>query len=259
MEPGAARGRWSRRRARSRRSDQPARSGGRVATITAMNPIYPAWLAQIPVLLFVFAFGACVGSFINVLAYRLPRGEDVIVPASRCPKCGQKLTWRENLPIVGWLLLRGRCRFCKDPISPEYPIVETLVAALFASLYALWFMQPSPFAFLGIDAQAARPEWTVAGLARMWPYFFTVLGLVGALVTMTIIDAKTFTIPLVVPWVIGALGLIVHPVHAWWYARAVGGVYLSGHAWTIPTGGCCTRGTRGAFGVRSSRPRRSTC
>ena len=202
-----------------------------------MNPIYPAWLAQIPVLLFVFAFGACVGSFINVLAYRLPRGEDVIVPASRCPSCGTRLTWRENLPIVGWLLLRGKCRFCKAPISPEYPLVETVVAGLFASLYALWFMQPSPFAFLGVDAMAARPEWTAAGLARMWPYFFTILGLVGALVAMTIIDAKTFTIPLVLPWVIGALGLVVHPVHAWWFARSGGSMYLSAHPWTIPTGG----------------------
>lgn len=203
-----------------------------------MTQIYPAWLAQVPVLLFVFAFGACVGSFINVLAYRLPRGEDVVVPASRCPSCGTKLTWRENLPIIGWLLLRGKCRFCRNPISPEYPIVETIVAGLFAALYALWFMQPSPFVFLGVDAQAARPEWAVAGLARMWPYFFFgILPLVGGLVAMTIIDAKTFTIPLVIPWTVGAVGLVMHPLHALWFERTGGSLHLSEHAWTIPTGG----------------------
>ncbi|MEO0630377.1 MAG: prepilin peptidase, partial [Planctomycetota bacterium] len=63
----------------------------------------------VPVL-FVFAFGACVGSLINVLVYRLPLGLPVVVPSSRCPACATKLTWRENVPIFGWLLLGGRCR-----------------------------------------------------------------------------------------------------------------------------------------------------
>ena len=59
---------------------------------------------------FIFAFGACVGSFLNVVAYRVPVGRSVVSPPSRCPQCGSKLSWHENLPIVGWLLLRGRCR-----------------------------------------------------------------------------------------------------------------------------------------------------
>ena len=68
--------------------------------------------------------GAIVGSFLNVVAYRLPRGESLAHPPSRCPSCGQPVKPYDNIPVLSWLLLRGRCRHCKQPISARYPIVE---------------------------------------------------------------------------------------------------------------------------------------
>jgi leader peptidase (prepilin peptidase) / N-methyltransferase len=76
--------------------------------------------------------GAIVGSFLNVVAYRLPRGESLSHPPSHCPRCGQPVKPYDNIPVVSWLLLRGRCRHCKEPISPRYPIVEAGTALLCA-------------------------------------------------------------------------------------------------------------------------------
>jgi leader peptidase (prepilin peptidase) / N-methyltransferase len=76
--------------------------------------------------------GAIVGSFLNVVAYRLPRGESLSHPPSRCPNCGQPVKPYDNIPVLSWLLLRGRCRHCKEPISPRYPIVEAGTALLCA-------------------------------------------------------------------------------------------------------------------------------
>ncbi|MBF0284324.1 MAG: prepilin peptidase [Magnetococcales bacterium] len=77
-----------------------------------------------------FLFGAVIGSFLNVCAYRIPLGESIVFPGSRCPQCGHAIRWHDNLPIFGWLLLRGRCRDCGTAISVEYPLVETLAALL---------------------------------------------------------------------------------------------------------------------------------
>jgi len=78
--------------------------------------------------------GACVGSFLNVVAWRLPRQESLILPGSHCPRCGTPLRWYDNLPVLGWLLLRGRCRHCHQPIAARYPLVELLVAALWLAM-----------------------------------------------------------------------------------------------------------------------------
>ncbi|HKW12253.1 MAG TPA: prepilin peptidase [Gemmatimonadaceae bacterium] len=77
---------------------------------------------------FAFVFGACIGSFLNVCIARWPREQSVIRPRSRCPKCGHQLSWFENVPIVSWLVLRGRCRCCTESISPSYLVVELVVA-----------------------------------------------------------------------------------------------------------------------------------
>ena len=78
--------------------------------------------------------GACVGSFINVVAWRLPRQESVVLPPSHCPRCGTQLQWFENVPVLGWLGLRGHCRHCGAPISPRYPLVELLSAGLWVAV-----------------------------------------------------------------------------------------------------------------------------
>jgi leader peptidase (prepilin peptidase)/N-methyltransferase len=79
----------------------------------------------------IFIIGACVGSFLNVCIYRLPKGESVIRPSSHCPNCNHRLKWYENIPFLSYLILRGKCRYCKKPISPRYITVELITAGLF--------------------------------------------------------------------------------------------------------------------------------
>lgn len=74
--------------------------------------------------------GLCVGSFLNVVIYRLPLGQSLMSPPSRCTRCRRRLSWYDNIPIVSWLALRGRCRQCGERISPQYPIVEAVTALI---------------------------------------------------------------------------------------------------------------------------------
>jgi leader peptidase (prepilin peptidase)/N-methyltransferase len=81
--------------------------------------------------------GLFIGSFLNVVIHRVPAGESVVSPRSRCPGCGTEIAARDNVPVLSWLLLRGRCRSCGEPISARYPLVELLTALLFAAV-AVW-------------------------------------------------------------------------------------------------------------------------
>jgi len=90
---------------------------------------------------FAAIFGSTIGSFLNVCIYRLPRRESIVWPRSACPHCRRNLAWYENLPIVSYIWLRGRCRTCRGAISIRYPIVEALTAAMFAG--AAWYYGPS--------------------------------------------------------------------------------------------------------------------
>ncbi len=83
----------------------------------------------------VFLFGACWGSFLNVCIYRIPAELSVVKPRSRCPKCMTNLSWRDNIPIFGWIALRGKCRYCQAPISARYPSIELLTAILFTLVW----------------------------------------------------------------------------------------------------------------------------
>ena len=87
-------------------------------------------------LAFCALFGLCVGSFLNVVIGRLPAGRSIVHPGSSCPRCGNPIAWYDNLPLLSFLLLRARCRACRDPISWRYPIVELVCAVLFAMAYA---------------------------------------------------------------------------------------------------------------------------
>jgi leader peptidase (prepilin peptidase) / N-methyltransferase len=81
-------------------------------------------------------FGAIIGSFLNVLVHRLPRAESLVRPGSRCPACGTAIAPYDNVPVLSWLALRGRCRSCAAPISGRYPVVELLTAGAFAAVVA---------------------------------------------------------------------------------------------------------------------------
>ncbi len=100
---------------------------------------------------FSFVFGAVIGSFMNVVVYRLPRGMSLVRPGSQCPACGHPIRWHDNLPILGWLWLGGRCRDCHAPISVRYPLVEALAAATSALLGWTALVAIAPGADFPID------------------------------------------------------------------------------------------------------------
>jgi leader peptidase (prepilin peptidase)/N-methyltransferase len=85
-------------------------------------------------LAFAAPLGLIIGSFLNVVAYRLPRGESLVTPRSRCTSCGTEVRALDNVPLLSWLLLRGRCRHCAAPISARYPAVELVTAIVFAAV-----------------------------------------------------------------------------------------------------------------------------
>lgn len=82
----------------------------------------------------VAVFGLVIGSFLNVVIYRVPRGESIVKPGSHCPNCGEAVRFRHNIPVLGWLMLRGRCADCAEPISIRYPLVELATAVLFVAI-----------------------------------------------------------------------------------------------------------------------------
>ena len=94
---------------------------------------------------FSFWLGACVASFLNVVAWRLPRGESVVSPPSHCPKCNAPIRWWQNIPILSWLALRGRCASCRGPISPRYIVVELLGGVLFLAAFLHFADMPSKY------------------------------------------------------------------------------------------------------------------
>ena len=84
---------------------------------------------------FSFALGACIASFLNVVIWRVPRGESIVRPPSHCPKCNAEIKWYQNIPILAWLALRGKCANCKAPISPRYILIELLGGVLFLAAF----------------------------------------------------------------------------------------------------------------------------
>lgn len=96
-----------------------------------------------------FVFGSVIGSFLNVCIYRIPAGESVVSPRSRCPLCLTTIRWYHNLPVLSWIVLRGRCAYCHAPFSVRYPLVEALTGLLFALfLYRFGFHPATPVAWL---------------------------------------------------------------------------------------------------------------
>jgi leader peptidase (prepilin peptidase)/N-methyltransferase len=102
--------------------------------------------------IFLAAVGLAIGSFLNVVIWRVPRGESVASPPSACPSCGHPIRPRDNVPVLGWLVLRGRCRDCAAPISARYPFVELLTAALFLAMGLRFGLDPALPAYLYLAA-----------------------------------------------------------------------------------------------------------
>ncbi len=133
---------------------------------------------------FVFAIGACVGSFLNVVIFRVPKEESIVTPGSHCG-CGQPIKWHDNIPIVSWLLLRGRARCCGRKFSFRYPFVELLTAVLFV---ACWLKLSPAVAVCGWIFLSCLVAATFIDLDHfIIPDVFTIgLGVVGVLLSLAV-------------------------------------------------------------------------
>lgn len=128
-------------------------------------------------------FGLLFGSFANVVIWRLPLGQSVVTPRSRCPKCSNMISWYDNIPVLSWLILKGRCRFCALKISIRYPFVEALMGTLFSLVvwrfgfswtsleYLIFIFGLVTVTFIDFDHMILPDEFTLSGV---------VIGLVGA-------------------------------------------------------------------------------
>ncbi|PZA07184.1 MULTISPECIES: A24 family peptidase [unclassified Meiothermus] len=139
----------------------------------------------ISLVIFAFVFGAVIGSFLNVVIYRLPAKKSIVYPPSSCPHCGHRLRPSELIPILSWALLRGRCKSCGQPISARYPAIEALTGLLFAA------------------AAALRPEFPA--LLFIWAF-------IAVLIALSFIDIDTYEVPDALSYGGLALGLLAAPL-----------------------------------------------
>jgi len=134
-------------------------------------------------------------------------------PPSHCPKCDKQLKWYDNLPVVGWLKLGGRCRFCKQPISIRYPIIEGLVGLLFVFYYIMFFIVghgPCLHRTTPDDILQFYPASLI--ITEHWPTYVLDMMLLAGLLAASLIDAELFIIPIEIPWFIVPFALIEHAV-----------------------------------------------
>ena len=92
-------------------------------------------MAELTISLFIFTFGILIGSFLNVVIYRIPKGESIVFPSSKCQSCQTPLKWYHNIPIFSWLFLQGKCAFCSEKISSQYPLIELTTGIIAILLY----------------------------------------------------------------------------------------------------------------------------
>ena len=145
-------------------------------------------------IIFLFAFGGCVGSFLNVVIYRMPRGMSIAWPGSHCPGCGVAIKWYDNIPILSWLVLRAKCRSCGTRISARYVLIELLTAVLVAGLYVCLFL---------LGMREGIDDFT-----RQWPLYLSWAVLICGLIACSAVDLELFIVPLPVMWFCAAVGIL---------------------------------------------------
>lgn len=149
-------------------------------------------------LIFLFAFGSCIGSFLNVVIYRLPRGRSIVTPPSACPSCDKHIRFYDNIPLLSWLLLRGKCRNCGVRISVRYFIIELLTALMFVGVYLLFFKVGCRK--LGIEPQGQYyPAWREF-VGGGWLFYLACMVMMAAFLAGSAIDMELWVIPLSLCW-----------------------------------------------------------
>jgi leader peptidase (prepilin peptidase) / N-methyltransferase len=176
------------------------------ATIEIREPLVPLWAAELALWAFVYAWlfcvGATVGSFLNVVIYRLPRGKNLAYPGSYCPQCGRPIRLADNIPICSWLWLRGRCRDCRGQISPRYFIVELIVAVLFVVvLLGELYLPPAVLGFGGRQALQTHD-----GIS-FWCMYGLHVALLTTLIAAAFIHGDGFRVPARLFWPVTLAGL----------------------------------------------------
>jgi len=151
---------------------------------------------------FIFAFGCCIGSFLNVVIYRLPRDGSLVNPPSACPACGGNIRFYDNIPLVSWLLLGRKCRYCKAPISPRYFVIELLTGLVFTGLFILYFRT---------DLRPTLPLFLQGG----WFIYLLHIILLAAFIAASAIDLELWVIPVAICWFVTATGLIASALGAY--------------------------------------------
>jgi leader peptidase (prepilin peptidase)/N-methyltransferase len=151
----------------------------------------PEWIWYI----FIFAFGCCVGSFLNVVIYRLPRDKSLVKPPSSCPACGKHIRFYDNIPLISWLVLGRKCRYCKGRISPRYFVIELLTGAVFVGLFVLYFHS---------DLRSSIGSFGQGG----WFVYLLHIILLASFIAASAIDLELWVIPMSVCWFATAIGLI---------------------------------------------------
>jgi leader peptidase (prepilin peptidase) / N-methyltransferase len=152
--------------------------------------VVPDWIWFV----FIFAFGSCVGSFLNVVIYRVPLGKSIVTPPSSCPKCGRHIQFYDNIPLLSWLILAGRCRYCKTPISPRYFAIELLTGLFFVALFYLYFY---------VRVRTGIPLFLQGG----WFIYLLHLILLSALIASSAIDLELWVIPMSICWFVTIIGI----------------------------------------------------
>jgi len=149
---------------------------------------------------YTFVIGACIGSFLNVVIYRLPRGKSLSKPRSFCPKCGNSIPFYLNIPILSWLMLRGKCKYCKAPISPRYLVIEFITGIAFAGLFYCYFIASTRS--VGAD------DGVRAFLNGHWWIYILHASLIAAFIAASAIDLELWIIPLSLCWFVTAVGVV---------------------------------------------------
>jgi len=162
--------------------------------------VIPDWA----VIVFLFAIGASVGSFLNVVIYRLPKDLSIIRPGSACPSCKTPIPFYDNIPILSWLLLAGKCRKCKARISPRYFIIELLTASIFVALYVIYFMTP---------LRTGIGEFFGSGFVLYLAHII----MLSAFIAASAIDLEFQVIPLSICWIVTVVGFVASAAGAFVY------------------------------------------